>query len=249
MALSDNLVAYYSLADINDATGRGNTLTNTNAVTFVSGKVGNAANFVVASTQYLTRASTADLQTGAIDFTVAGWVNLASKTTFRMLACKYSPGLAEWLLYYNPGGSDRFAFQTYVLASEASLGNVIATSFGSPSTGVWYFVCVQQIAAGPQLRISVNDGTVNTVTPTGTPTAGSGNFQIGAYRNGALTHDGLIDELGIWKKALTAGEITQLYNAGSGMSYADIVADGATGQPMALRQSLFNKPPFGRGIA
>lgn len=45
MALVDNLISYWSLADVNDAHGS-NHLTNTNTVTFVTGKVGDAANFV-----------------------------------------------------------------------------------------------------------------------------------------------------------------------------------------------------------
>lgn len=220
-SLLTGLVAYWALEEASgtraDATGRGNTLSPTNAPGNAAGIVSNGLSLLAGSSQYVSRASTTDLQTGAIDFTYAGWVKLTAKTSFRMIASKYGAGAAETLLYYDT--SDRFAFQTYTLA-EVSLGNAKANTFGSPSTGVWYFLCAQQVAAGPTLKISVNNGAFDSVTPTGTPSAGSGVFQIGAYRGGTLPNgDMTIDEFGIWKRILTGAEITALYNAGAGRTY------------------------------
>lgn len=222
-SLLTSLVAYYTLNEASgtrtDSTARGNDLGPTNTPGNTTGVVGNALSLLAGSSQYVSRASTADLQTGAIDLTYAGWIKLTAKTSFRMMAAKYSAGAAETLLWYDPG-DDRFEFRTYVLVSEAALGTAKANTFGSPSAGVWYFLCAQQIAAGPTLRISVNGGAFDSVTPTGTPTAGSGIFQLGAYRGGSLPNgDMAIDEFGIWKRLLTAAEIAALYNAGSGRTY------------------------------
>ena len=40
-----------------------------------------------------------------------------------------------------------------------------------------------------------------------------------ARNNAAYYHDGLIDEVGVWSRLLTADEKTALYNSGSGLAY------------------------------
>ena len=51
--LLTNLISYYKLDDVNDYYASNN-LTNNNTVTFVTGKIGNAGDFEVDSTQYLS---------------------------------------------------------------------------------------------------------------------------------------------------------------------------------------------------
>src|SRR5439155_23130905 len=78
-SLLNGLTVYYALSDTSDATGGGLTLTNHNTVTFSAGKVGNAANFVSASSQYLSQADSAAFQMGAsTDFTGAAWTKSGS---------------------------------------------------------------------------------------------------------------------------------------------------------------------------
>lgn len=48
--------------------------------------------------------------------------------------------------------------------------------------------------------------------------AGS-NTYIGAYVGAAHFFDGKIDEVGAWSRALTAADVTELYNAGAGKQY------------------------------
>jgi len=43
-------------------------------------------------------------------------------------------------------------------------------------------------------------------------------FQIGSIENSSYW-SGLIDEIGIWSRVLTADEITALYNEGTGITY------------------------------
>lgn len=58
MALADNLVSYWQMGSANDSHGT-NHLTNNNSVSFTTGKVGNAASFAAASSQYLSHADDA----------------------------------------------------------------------------------------------------------------------------------------------------------------------------------------------
>ncbi len=50
-------------------------------------------------------------------------------------------------------------------------------------------------------------------------------FVLGAAGDTSQRMDGLIDEVGVWRRILTSGERTWLYNSGAGRSYADIVAE------------------------
>src|SRR3990167_1102810 len=78
--LFDSIVACYDLDDATDSSENGYTLTNNNSVTFVSGLVGNAGDFVLTSSQYLSRADNADLSVTG-DYSVSAWVNLDNVST------------------------------------------------------------------------------------------------------------------------------------------------------------------------
>lgn len=43
---------------------------------------------------------------------------------------------------------------------------------------------------------------------------------IGDIVGGGFPYDGLIDQLLIWRRAITGAEVTALYNGGAGLSYA-----------------------------
>jgi hypothetical protein len=86
----------------------------------------------------------------------------------------------------------------------------------------WHHIVVTQ--TGTDAPIFYIDGSLsNTNTSSGgdgsKPTAqgtaiGRGGTYDGNYWNGA------IDEVGIWSRALTSGEVMRLYNSGSGLSYS-----------------------------
>lgn len=53
-------------------------------------------------------------------------------------------------------------------------------------------------------------------------------FTIGGAFEGANRHmNGDIDEIGIWSRIITSGEVTSLYNSGAGLAYP-FTGGGAT---------------------
>ena len=199
----------------NDAIGT-NHLTDNNTVTQAAGKVGNAAQFTAANSEYLSRASNATLQTGDIDFTVAAWVYLDSKATSRYIMAKGGAGLTlEYQLYYHQA-SDRLRFEIFDVAVN-SVGVADAVEIGSPSTGTWYFIVAWHDAAANTVSIQVNNGTVSSAATTGTITADVQHFVIGNNGFGDnLFFDGRVDVAAFWKRVLTSAERTALYNGGNG---------------------------------
>lgn len=94
-------------------------------------------------------------------------------------------------------------------------------------------------AAGDTANIQVNNGTPDSAATSGTaPNTSAAEFRIGAreYAGFEGYFDGLIDQVGIWKRVLTAQERTDLYNAGAGLSYADM-SGGAAATPVRIRRS------------
>ncbi len=238
MALTDNLVSYWSLDEAsgtrNDSHGA-NHLTDNNTVASAAGKIGNAGQFVRASSEYLSRADDATLSAGDIDFSLTAWVYLDSKPGSQMTAVsKYGVGAErEWTLYWN-SASDRFAFYCVGGAGENGMD---ATGAGAPTLGAWYFLIVWHDAAGNTLNLSVNNGTAASLAFTFGSQDSPAQFRIGSRADAGLHWDGRIDEVGFWKRVLTSAERTELYNGGAGLSYSSFASAAAKKKKLAHYRS------------
>ena len=218
-SLLTNLIAYWKLDETsgtrNDSVGA-NHLADNNTVTSTTGKIGTAGQFTSANNEYLSIADNADVSTGDIDYSVAAWVMLDSTGTSRNIIGKGNPssgGGCEFCLRYT-GGANVFIFTAGKSGGESQAQHTLTVS-----TGVWYFVVGWYNSVSNLANIRVNDGTTVSVSHTsGWDTAlslfiGVDTVATGRYWNGR------IDEVGFWKRVLTAEEITTLYNNGNGITY------------------------------
>lgn len=224
MALTDNLVSYWKMdeasGDAVDAHGS-NTLADNNTVGSGTGKINNARDFESGSNEYFSIADNADLSTGDIDFTIQVWVNLESKG-FNPIVAKWGGTSQEYLLWYR---SDQDKFELLVTHDGSTSAFVRAATFGAPSTGTWYCVHAWHDATGNQLGIAVNAGSADTQSHSAGVVNGAEGFKIGNDGFGN-DFDGLIDEVGFWKRVLTSDERTELYNGGSGLAYSSFGGGG-----------------------
>lgn len=237
MALTDNFLAFWELEEASgtraDATGRGNSLTATNSPANVSGKVGNAVQMNGGTFTALSRADNADLSGGDTDFTVGGWMYLDSLTNM-VLASKYntSGNQREYLLFYNQSDhatNNRFSW--IVSSNGSAITTLDANNFGAASASTWYFVVAWHDSVNNQIGISVNNGTPNTSAYSSGVFDGTASFEIGRLLFGTTSIYGAtarIDQVFFVRKVLTSTEITQMYNGGSGLSWAAMVALGGT---------------------
>lgn len=180
------------------------------------GGAGNAAQFTAANSEYLERASEAALVTGDVDFTLAVWVYLDSKSA-NMYALQKAgnDGIYEYVIDYL-NTTDRFRFWSYVGGNEPT---VSANDFGTVSTGAWYLVIAWNDQTSDTVNICVNNGTVTSAAKgSNTFTTSTKPFRIGSGVTAAYWN-GRIAKAGLWTKILSAGERTELYNAGSGATY------------------------------
>ena len=101
----------------------------------------------------------------------------------------------------------------------AQYGNIAVN--WAPSTGTWYHIVHVSTANGHKIYINGSNYTSGAVIDrsSDSPTSYNSSVRVGGdkrYGNPQEEYDGLIDELRFFNKALSASEVSTLYNGGSG---------------------------------
>ena len=183
--------------DANDIVGTNNG-TLVNGATFASGMVGQSFSFDGAD-DYVQVPDSASLDLTA-QITIDAWVYPTVQG--RRVVDKITAG-----------GSDGYLLDTWPGNVRFIVGNIGVVGSTPLSTGVWTHIAGTY--DGSQLRVYVNgvlDGSVNTniAIPTNNLP-----LRIGADQNGSNLFNGLIDEVEIFGRGLSAAEIQSIYNTGS----------------------------------
>jgi len=215
MALTDNLVSYWKLDESSgnaaDSVGS-NTLTNT-SVSYVTGKIGNAAQF--GSGKKLTSPNDTSLNTS--NFTLSAWVYFTGTNSQQSRIAERDDVSTERLWIATTGESNT----TFDFYAWNSTGTLFSANGGGTnlSQNAWHHVVatwdgsyikryVDGSAYGTDLSVS---GSLKGATEP--LTIGNDTYGINRYLAGN------IDEVGIWSRALTSTEVTELYNGGAGLQY------------------------------
>jgi hypothetical protein len=218
--LLTDLVAYWKLDETSgtrfDSAGSNN-LADNNTVGFAGGKIGNAASFVAANSENLDGGDILDI--GNDSLTVSCWF----KTTSPGGELNVTPLVGK---PFAGGKQGRYAIAlengkvTVPIQDAPGAGpSRDVMTVETYNDGLWHFaIMVVDHATGVYLYVDnvleasslgALAATLNTTDP----------FLIGFYTGIAAYMDGEIDEVGVWRRALTASEITQLYNSGAGLTY------------------------------
>jgi hypothetical protein len=203
--LPNNLLAFYRLNDagagvlsLADTSGNNRTLTNTGGVSLGAGIISGAASFQ--SPRWLSvELPFNTAQNWAISF----WANISNLKNYFTLIGGESTGRlhihgdSSGGLYLNNGFSD------------VSVPNFFIA-------GQWDHYAFSR--SGPTLSVYKNSALVNTYNLTASYTQTS-TLYIGRiiFTGDDFQFVGRMDALGIWSRALTSAEISQLYNNGAGM--------------------------------
>jgi hypothetical protein len=206
-SLLTGLTSYWKLDEVSgtrvDAVGT-NHLTPTNAPVGVAGKIGNACDLEFDSVQYLSCANNATFDLSATDFTFAGWMRPETLPSFSLVIFK---------------DSSFFEVRTQDNQLVILINGVAAAASPAITVSTWaFFVCGLDIAADV-LFMQMNNGAAVQTSTVLQPTASAVPFVLGARSDGSLSFDGLLDEVGFWRRVLTPAERTTLYNAGAGLTY------------------------------
>jgi hypothetical protein len=203
-SLREGLVAAWSFdGDGNDHGGSMFTL-DTRSLRFVNGKFGKGLQLAGEGTPIAqrTRSDPAlDLATG--DFTVSFWVDFATTSSAQFVAVK-GYGNAGWFV-----GWAKTAW-----AYGLPMGATFVPPGGSPTNNTFHHVVFQH--SGNMMELFVDSKSLGT-TPATAGTASGDPFQVGGYAPGGVAVDhamsvvnGVVDDLGLWRRALVAEELAYL---------------------------------------
>lgn len=211
MALTDNLVAYYKLdGNSNDSVGSNNG-TDTN-ISYVAGKINNSASLNGSSSYIQTPYSNA-----SSEFTNVFWFKCAASTTSNQtLSGQTTSALLKYWFLIGRNNHPTFPRKLVALVG----GGTALTMYGTTNVddGNWHMGAIVLKSGASALYVDGNledsDTTSYTVPTTSMPT-----HYFGKTGDNDSYLNGLLDESGIWSRALTSTEITQLYNSGAGLQY------------------------------
>lgn len=216
--LLNGLVSYWSL---NEASGTRldrhgtNHLTDNNTVGQAAGKVGQAAQFVAANSEYLSISDNASLRAGNTSFTIAAWV----------WADSYPNGSNTRIVAKNNGPTNMcydLSFGSFTI-SDASGTNAAVNNNWVQTAGIWRYIIAWRDRDAGSINSQINNGTVTTTNTAVIPNTSNATFMIGNTQVAGRYWDGRLDEVVFWRRVLTATERTWLYNSGNGRSYNDLL--------------------------
>lgn len=225
LASDANLIGYWKLEDTSATVG-GATLTNTNAVAFNAGKFNNSADFGVGALHSKVLSHTTgfgvNLRTSAA--TMACWINAATlpggvNISHRILDWRSSTGTAHYMILdhaTNGAGTRGFYFDS---------GGGFTHYAQTLTTNTWYHIAMTQPAStGAGVKLYINGVEVATNNK---GTAGSTNlFGIGNSPGFSVGFPGLIDDVVLFDRELSAAEILAIASSSSSGAQSFVVVGG-----------------------
>lgn len=233
--LLNNLVAYWPL---NEAGGANNALDlHTNGLTLTQNSSPGADTGIVYATartfdgsaDYFSRASSAALQTGDVDFTLAAWVMPAGVTGDNKTII-YKGGANNAIDYYLDYSTYLARFRLVVTANGSTEVWTQADIFGAATIGAWYLVIGWHDSAANTINIAVNGGAADSAPHSTGVYAGTGALAVGWSQAYNKFSSGRIGPVAMWKSAAGGGGVlseaqrSALWNGGAGLAYAAFTA-------------------------
>lgn len=208
--LWDGLQAYYTADNTpNDALGTYNG-TLTNGATYGTGIISNGFSF--------------DGVNDYVDVSPSLGTSLTAPTSsFSYSAWIYKTKSGQAFIFQN-GGSNYGCSMCVTSGGYLGLfyggGSFVrgSTSAGFINLNTWYHCVVTYDGAG-NLSFYSNNNSAGTFSISWTDGPGTADAWIGSFLGASNYFGGIIDEVGVWDRVLSASEVTELYNSGAGKQY------------------------------
>lgn len=236
--LTSGLVSYYNMqGNSNDYFGSNNGTDTSVTYGTAYGKVNEGGNYN-GSTSYSSMGNVMAFEYTQ-PFSIAAWVynnssgasNIISKQQNTSPYAGYgigttSGGTLQFFLYNGSGFVDNFP-SSYI----GTWTFIVATYDGSNTdAGITLYVNGASVAKSNQLNVPFTSTIVST-NP----------FQLSGRGGSNNLYNGYLDEIGVWNRVLTSGEISELYHSGLGQTMCN-----GTGGPLCFHKVIlisFNFKP------
>jgi len=209
--LREELVSYYKLDEtsgttVTDSHGSIDGTNNGPATVGVTGKINTAYDFESADSDYISGDSNIGI-TGNDVRSISVWIKPESVTGDFYIAGIGDTGLANQAFYLT-------IYNSQIRVVDINTNTPVST--GTINVGEWYHLVVTHDGTDTILYIN---GTQNATASSKTYNTANNNIFMGSNSAGILNFDGIIDEVGFWKRTLTSSEVSELYNSGNGFAY------------------------------
>ncbi len=224
-----NPISYWKMDE-----GSGNIADSIGSNTFVptgttstTGKISSARSFN-GSSDYLSVSNTTNFNFSTGDFTLSAWIkpNASAGSILSNLNCPSTNGCNYFMFNYQTDTTLRI--NTY----QAGVGERDLNVTVSSLIGAWHHVVAIRSNGYVSLYL---DGSLIGTPATSTQDISNGNNTLfsGRMYNGVWVYpfNGLIDEVGIWNRALSTSQITSLYNSGNGQTHPLSLSNANNGTP------------------
>lgn len=225
-SLETNLVSYWSLDESSTGSGAvtradrkgSNNLTDINTTLSTSGVIGNAADFETDNDERL--AITDGAQSGLDitgDLSFATWIKFESLpvTNDRRYVLQ-KEDIYKFAPDWDINGTDYLR-----LYLRDAAGYYDTKVSWVPTTGTWHHVAFTRQQSTGDVKFYLDGVQQGATQATGRTAALLNSVETFALGSEGGEWDGLVDETGIWSRALTSKEIGCLYNGGNGIAYSD----------------------------
>jgi len=207
--LTNSLISYYPMeGNSNDYYGPTNGVDTSMSYGSSYGKVNQGTSFN-GSTGHINISTS----TAFSNFSIAFWFN-TSATTGMLFNLGNSGNNQNANIYQNTGG--KIGFETY----NGSAGYTV-NGTNNTADGNWHFL-VANFVSGTSEALYIDNVLQGTASPASFSIGGSGWSYGYDFQNSNSYFAGDIDEVGVWSKVLSANEMTDLYNAGSGQTMTTV---------------------------
>lgn len=150
-------------------------------------------------------------------FTVSAWLkldNVNANALQGFVSNNYTSSSYGLYLFYDNRSVTGSSKDLRVLFSANSVNTDIIVANGITDTN-WHHYAVTCTASGGTLALYVDGSLVDSTTaPTTTTNTANGNLRFGSATNNSAHFDGLIDEVAVFNTALSASDVTDIYNGG-----------------------------------
>lgn len=209
-ALSDGLRGYWTFnGTAADSSGNGRNLSTFGSASFGSGLFGQALVLPGNNSSYAQQAANdTAFDLGSGDFTIQLWVKFTSASREQTLIEKFTGSSGPGWTLTTPGGN---SLQFYA-------GVTTLTASAALTTGVWHTVVVRR--SGTAFTMYYDGSLVASNSSASAISASANPILIGKRNSGDgrdFSLNGTLDEVAVWNRALSAAEIGEVWNGGSGV--------------------------------
>lgn len=189
-----------------------------NKTTFVDGKIGRSAH-TNGYSQYISLPNEVSVK-GRTQVSYSGWCFIESnpnKDFYIITEIANSNGYTRAAIGVSKSLLPFVIGRTVATGDTGSVQKVTGTS--TISTGTWYFLCGVFDLANGNITLYVNGVSVGSLNVTASSFVNANPYRIRICEFDESGSGNIrVDEVGIWSKALSADEVSELYNNGAGKS-------------------------------